>query len=181
MRNLLFGLCLLAAIAWQLVPARAVHAKVLAGAFEVGSASAQGQPSCDDSLWKHLYHSPRLQVHQLCATVTGTIVDASHGKNKDGCRHEADGDGHCFLKLDAGQEKFLNQKNLDNEDGALVFEPICHYRVTQADAKAACKDWKQNLVLPPVGSHVRMTGSWVTDLQHGHNEIHPVSAIEIIK
>jgi hypothetical protein len=133
-----------------------------------------------DMLFKHVYNSQRLQVHVMCATVTGTIADASHGKNKDGCRHEADGDGHCFLKLDTGQEKYLNQKNMDNEDGALVFEPMCRYRVTQEDAKAVCKNYKQPLDLPPVGSHVRMSGAWVTDLQHGHNEIHPVSSITVI-
>jgi hypothetical protein len=59
---------------------------------------------CDGSLWSHVYHSDRLQVHQACVTLTGYTMDASHGKNRDGCRHEADADGHCFLKLDPGQE-----------------------------------------------------------------------------
>lgn len=137
--------------------------------------------ACTASIWQHIYNRDRLQVLQDCASVTGTIVDASHGKNKDGCRHEADGDGHCFLKLDAGQEKFINAKNKQNEDGDLVFEPICRYAVTQADAKAACKNWKQTLALPPIGSHVRITGAWVLDTEHGHMEIHPVSSIiEII-
>lgn len=135
---------------------------------------------CDDSLWKHVYNSQRLQVHQICAEATGVIVDASHGKNKDGCRHEADGDGHCFLKLDPGQEQFINQKNIDNEDGNLVFEPMCRYKVTQDDAKAVCKNYKQPLVLPPIGSHVRLSGSSVTDLQHGHKEFHPISSIEVL-
>jgi hypothetical protein len=135
---------------------------------------------CDQALWTHVYHAGRLQVHQACMPVTGTIADASHGKNKDGCRHEADGDGHCFLKLDAGQESLLNQKNLDNEGGFLVFEPMCRYKVTQADAREVCANWKQDFALPPAGSHVRITGSYVTDLQHGHNEIHPVTAIEVL-
>lgn len=137
--------------------------------------------SCDDSLWKkHIYHSYRLQVDNPCTVATGVIVDATHGKNKDGCRHEADGDGHCWLKLDPGQEQFLNQGNLDKQEGNLVFEPICRYRVTQEDAKAACKNYKQPLVIPPVGTHVRMVGAAVTDLQHGHKEFHPVWSITVL-
>jgi hypothetical protein len=136
---------------------------------------------CDETLWQHAYHPNRLHIQQRCVTVAGTIIDASHGKNKDGCRHEADGDGHCFLRLDAGQEKYINAKNVANEDGALVFEPMCRYRVTQQDALAACKDWKQKLALPAVGSHVRATGAWVLDAQHGHFELHPITSITATK
>lgn len=144
------------------------------------AVAAPQTKSCDGALWTHVYHSDRLQVHQMCASVTGTFVDATHGKHKQGCRPEADGDLHCFLKLDAGQEQYLNQKNIENEEGALVWEPMCQHTVTQADAKAVCKNWKQKLVIPPVGSHVRITGAFVTDLQHGHNEIHPVTSIEVL-
>lgn len=151
----------------------------------VGAGGAQLKTTvvggCDETLFKHLYNSDRLHIQQRCATVTGTIIDASHGKNKDGCRHEADGDGHCFLKLDAGQDKFINAKNIANEDGALVFEPMCRYRVTQEDAKAVCKNWKQKIMLPSVGSHVRATGVWVLDAEHGHMELHPITSIEILK
>jgi hypothetical protein len=48
-------------------------------------------PRCDDSLWKHVYNSRRLIVKQKCVAVTGMIVDATHGKRKDGVRKEADG------------------------------------------------------------------------------------------
>lgn len=132
---------------------------------------------CDNTLWEHVYHPGRLQIHNPCTVATGVIVDATRGKNKDGCRHEADADGHCWLKLDPGQEQFLNQGNLDKQEGNLVFEPICRYRVTQEDAKAACKNYKQPLIIPPVGSHVRIVGAAVTDLQHGHKEFHPVWSI----
>jgi hypothetical protein len=154
---------------------------LLSASVGIGSVKEQAPKAattCDDTLWSHVYHSPRLQVHQACAVVTGVIVDASRGKNRDGCRHEADGDGHCFLKLDAGQEKFLNAKNLSNENGMLVFEPMCRYRVKQKDAQEACKNYHQPLLLPAVGTHVKLTGSFVTDLEHGHNEIHPVSSVE---
>lgn len=155
---------------------------ILASGYSIAALPAPPPDvACDDSLWARVYNPQRLLVHRKCVSLTGTIMDATHGKQKDGCRHEKDGDGHCFLRLDAGQEHFLNQKNLDNEDGALVFEPMCRYRVTQADAMTSCKNYHQPLVLPPIGSHVRITGSSVTDLQHGHMEIHPVSSIEVIQ
>jgi hypothetical protein len=131
-------------------------------------------------LWSHVYHPGRLQIQQARAVATGTIVDASHGKNKDGCRHEADGDFHCWLKLDAGQEQFLNQENVNKQEGNLVFEPMCQHKPTQEDAKAVCKDWKQQITLVPLGSHARITGSAVLDTQHGHKEFHPVEKLEVI-
>jgi hypothetical protein len=139
---------------------------------------AYGQELPD--LWAHVYHPSRLRIIQARATVTGVIVDATAGKQKDLCRHEKDGDGHCWLRLDPGQEQFLNQENLDKQGGNIVYEPICRYKVTQADAISACEGFHQQITIPPAGSHVRLTGSHVLDTQHGHMEIHPVSAIEVI-
>ncbi|SRR6266568_3236567 len=136
---------------------------------------------CDESLWAHTYHEQRLQVAERCASVTGITVDATKGKRKIGCRSEADGDLHCWLKLDAGQEQYINQKNFGLQGGNLVYEPECQHRVTQEDAKQACKNWKQELQLAPIGAHVRITGAAVLDTQHGHREIHPVSSIEVLK
>lgn len=117
-------------------------------------------------LWAHVYHRSRLQILQAKATVTGTIVDATAGKRKDGLRHEADGDCHGWLRLDPGQENFLNAGNLGEEKGNLVFEVVCMFRVSQADAVSACKGYKNAILVPPVGSHVKMTGSWVKDMNH---------------
>jgi hypothetical protein len=50
-----------------------------------------------------------------------------------------------------------------NEGGNLVFEGICKFQVTQADAKAACKGFKRGVTIPPVGSHVALTGTDVQD------------------
>jgi hypothetical protein len=144
----------------------------------LAAVSAYGQ-HCDATLEKHIYHPKRL-VNHSCVALTGTIVDATAGKHKDGCRHEADGDAHCWLKLDPGQEQYVNDVNKLKQQGNLVFEPICRYPVTQADAKQACKNYKQKLVLPPLGSHVRMTGIAVLDTQHGHKELHPVTSIEVL-
>jgi hypothetical protein len=141
--------------------------------------------SCDNALWKHVYHPTRLNVKQLCTSVTGVIVDATateKEKQKDGQRHEADGDGHGWLKPDPGQENVLIAGNIETQQGNLVFEIICRYRVTQADAKTACRKFKSSVVLPPVGSHVRITGSLIEDLDHKpiHREIHPVTSIEVL-
>ena len=138
--------------------------------------------TCDASLWNHVYKPSRLTVHKACVTVTGVIVDATAGKRKDGVRKEEDGDCHGWLKLDPGQEKYLNAGNKSNENGNLVFEIVCMFPVKQADAVAACEAYKNTVTLLPVGSHVRMTGSWVMDDNHAHwFELHPVTKMEVIK
>jgi len=143
-------------------------------------AAPAAYAQCNPALAAHVYNPARLKVIKPCVTVTGTFVDATHGKRRDGVRHEGDGDAHAWLKLDPRQGIALNAKNQANEGGNLVIEPICLYRVTQEDAKAACKDFQNTVVLPPVGSHVRVTGPLVLDTQHGHIEVHPISNLEVI-
>lgn len=147
-----------------------------------GTPVSAGMGQCDDSLWNHVYNPRRLIVKQKCIAVTGTIVDASNGKWPDGVRHEADGDTHGWLKLDPEFKNLLNAGNLSNESGNLVFEIVCEFRVTQADAKAACPSaYRSAVALPPVGSHVRVVGSYVQDTNHAQwMEIHPVTSIEVI-
>ena len=136
-----------------------------------------------DSFWKHVYKPERLTVQAKCVTVTGVIVDATAGKRKDGLRHESDGDTHGWLKLDPGQAKwYLNAGNRTHEGGNLVFEAVCSYPVKQEDAVSACHNWKSPLVIPPVGTHVKITGTWVQDDNHAKwFEVHPVFAIEVIE
>jgi len=136
--------------------------------------------TCDPLLAKHIYHAQRLHVQKACVSVTGIWQDASHGKTGDGCRHEKDGDGHCWLKLDAGQEQYLNAENRSEQDSNLVIEPIYIYKSTQPDAVAFRKGFSQQIKLPPIGAHVKVTGVWVLDAQHGHLEIHPVTSIEVL-
>lgn len=134
---------------------------------------------CDDTLWSHVYHSNRLIVNQRCISVTGTIVDATNGKEHDGVRHEKDGDTHGWLKVDAQFQNLLNAGN-SAEGGNLVFEIVCKYPVTQADAKAACSNYQNKVTIPPVGSHVRIVGVYVQDTFHAQwMEIHPVTSIAI--
>jgi len=147
-----------------------------------GGSPAVGEAKCDDSLWDHVYNPQRLTVKQKCIAVTGTIVDATNGKWPDGVRHEPDGDTHGWLDVDSQYKNLLNAGNLSNEGGNLVFEIVCKFHVSQADAKPVCPSTYHNaLQLPPVGSHVRIVGSYVQDTNHKKwMEIHPVTSIEVI-
>ena len=150
--------------------------------------STTGAPSpaatCDSYLWNHVYHSYRLIVKQQCIAVTGTIVDATatqRVKQPDGVRHEGDGDTHGWLKVDPEFQSLLNAGNMSDEDDNLVFEVICRFPVTQKDAQSACQGYTDHIVLPPVGSRVRIVGSYVQDTFHAKwNEIHPVTGITAI-
>lgn len=141
-----------------------------------------GAAQCDDSLWSHVYNPQRLIVKQQCIAVTGTIVDATNGREADGVRHEADGDTHGWLKVDPQFTNLLNAGNMSDEGGNLVFEIVCKFRVTQQDAKAACPlTYHSPVQVPPVGSHVRIVGSHVQDTNHAKwMEIHPVTSIIVI-
>jgi len=113
--------------------------------------------------------------------VTGTVVDATGGKRSDGVRKEKDGDTHGWLKLDAEFQNLLNAGNMSDEGGNLVFEIVCRFPVTQADAQAACQGYTDQVTLPPVGSHVRIVGTYVQDTFHARwMEIHPVSSITVV-
>jgi hypothetical protein len=137
--------------------------------------------NCDASLQNHVYHPARLIVKQSCIAVTGTIVDATAGKELDGVRREKDGDTHGWLKLDPEFQNLVNAGNISQEAGNLVFEIVCRFPVTQTDAKAACQGYTDHVALPPVGSHVRIVGTYVQDTFHAQwTEIHPVTSITVI-
>jgi hypothetical protein len=132
-------------------------------------------------LWTHVYHPDRLIVKQQCIAVTGTIVDATSGKEPDGVRHEADGDTHGWLKPDAEFQNLLNAGNISDEGGNLVFEIVCKFPVTQPDAKTACRSFTNQVNLPATGSRVRVVGTLVQDTFHAKwIEIHPVTSITVI-
>jgi len=143
-----------------------------------GSASMTG---CGDGLWQHVYHPSRLLVSQDCITVTGKIVDATAHQSHhqpDGVRHEGDGDTHGWLQVDPQFASLINAGNTADEEGNLVFELVCHYNVTQTDAQPSCSGYHDTTAIPAVGSHVAITGTFVTEKNHGKwNEIHPVSSI----
>jgi hypothetical protein len=146
-------------------------------------ASPVAGTECDDTLWAHVYHPGRLLVKQQCIAVTGTILDATKGKKHDGVRHEGDGDTHGWLKLDTGFEDLLNAGNKSDEDGNLVFEIVCRFPISKKapDAKTVCAGYTDHVVLPAVGSHVRIVGTLVQDTFHAKwMEIHPVTSITVV-
>jgi hypothetical protein len=135
------------------------------------------RPSCDMSLWAHVYHGrflsaeDRLQVINPCLRITGTIVYA---------RPEADGDWHIQLDLDSEYRSLLNQANLEKQQGYLVLEPICSNRVSQRDTieEGVCDGFSQNTFATDlIGHGVAATGAYVLDRQHGWTELHPVTSI----
>jgi len=106
-------------------------------------------------------------------SVTGTIESA---------RPEPDGDFHIRLRLDPQYRSMLNAKNRSGQHGALVVEPVCMNTVKQKDTlkEHVCDGFSQQVYTPDMlGNHVRVTGAYVTDLEHGWNEIHPVTFIGI--
>ena len=135
-------------------------------------ASSTSSNQCDQSLWDHVYNPSRLQVVDQCRTVSGVI---------DSIRTEKDGDYHIQVKLDPEFSDLINSANVNGQFGDLVVEPICVNPVTQASAIAACQNFHQNIAVPPVGTHVQITGSYVLDNEHGGwAEIHPVTSITTI-
>jgi hypothetical protein len=134
---------------------------------------------CDYSLWSHVYAgefaSPqdRLKIIQGCVSVTGTI---------EGARAEKDGDFHMRLHLDPQFSSMVNAKNKSGQGGALVVEPICMNPVKQKDtlSEHVCDGFSQHVYTRDMlRKHVRVTGAYVTDMEHGWNEIHPVTSITI--
>lgn len=141
--------------------------KTTSGELSIQPAS---QMACDESLWDHVYHPARLEIVDPCKTVSG-IIEAKIS--------EKDGDYHIRLKLDSQYSDLVNSVNIAKQHGDLVVEPICQHKVTQTDAVSACVGFDKHLDIPPVGTHVRITGSYVLDNQHGGwAEIHPVTSIE---
>ncbi|MBD0297147.1 MAG: hypothetical protein ICV51_04750 [Flavisolibacter sp.] len=124
---------------------------------------------CDTTLWKYVYNPKRLQVLDKCKTITGVIEE----RNAD-----EDGDEHMLLKLDKGQENLLLKKNYKKKQGDLVIEAVCINKIKRKIAKGACTGYTNNVWLPSVGDHVRVTGSYVIDSHNGWTEIHPITSIE---
>lgn len=127
---------------------------------------------CDPDIWKYVYNPTRLKVVDKCIAVTGVIKESSA---------DDDGDQHMLLKLDAGQEKFLKDRNLKKKKGNLVIEAVCMNTITKSKVGGACKGYINHIQLPKTGDHVKVTGSYVIDSHNGWAEIHPISKIEVIK
>ena len=130
--------------------------------------SVESFAQCDSTLWAHVYNSYRLIVHNPCMTVSGTIYSLTN---------EADGDIHIRLTVDSPFISLLNAANYSGEDGKLICEPVCATTCTQPDAESSCAGFTNTVFIPAPGEHVYVTGPYVTDNDHGWNEIHPITSI----
>ncbi len=136
-------------------------------------AKPTSETRCDQTLWNHVYRPSRLKIIDQCRSVTGVI---------EAIREEKDGDDHILLKLDSEFSNLVNTANIKEQQGDLVLEPVCKRPPSQKDAISACEGYQSPIKVPAVGTHVRVTGSYVSDLQHdGWMEIHPISSIDAIK
>ncbi|MDA8266881.1 MAG: hypothetical protein M0013_00705, partial [Actinomycetota bacterium] len=150
-------------------------------AADVGSspgACRSGNPLAN------VYHPYRLHVVKDCMTVTGTVASV---------RHEDDGDLHINLSLPPAEANLLDQANVADEHGELVTE------IVPAD-QPGCTPGQQpplpptaytspsysygtctgaDIVTPPLGAQVTVTGPYVLDADHGWMEIHPVWSITV--
>lgn len=97
-------------------------------------------------------HNPgRLAMHATCVSAIGRVAFVLHAP---------DGDLHISLLPDRGYWHLLDRRNYAEQGGTLVVE------IVPADQAAVS--------VPAVGAHVRVTGTYVTDLEHGWRELHPV-------
>ena len=136
------------------------------------SNNSDKKTDCNEDLWKHVYNPQRLKVLSDCISAIGTVVQVSK---------ESDGDLHIQLKLNQNEMGLLNQKNYSNANGNLIAEIICMNKISQSDAVQPCLNCPMNINVPNVGDEILVQGTYVVDLHHGWNEIHPVSSIKIIE
>ena len=127
---------------------------------------------CDASLWTRVYNPTRLTQVKACIVVTGVIEESNV---------DPDGDQHFLLKLDKGESGLLNKRNMKKKQGDLVVEIVCANPVKLKKVAATCTGFKNTVMVPPVGAHVRVTGTYVIDGHNGWAEIHPASRIERVK
>lgn len=126
--------------------------------------------SCDARLWDRVYEKNRLEMLEPCTAVEGRVRSVHHNE---------DGDVHIALAPD--RPSVLNLVNVTHANGELVVEIVCEHVPPEDPAKSICQDFHSSVTVPNVGDHVRVTGSYVTDRDHGWNEIHPVTRIEVLR
>ena len=95
-----------------------------------------------------VYSPDRLHVLAACRAVSGTVREVSH---------EQDGDLHVGVDTGGALTNAVNRSRLG---GRLVIE------LMPRDGG--------HLPAPRIGDHLRLTGAWVLDTNHGWYELHPV-------
>ncbi|HYM14058.1 MAG TPA: nuclear transport factor 2 family protein [Dehalococcoidia bacterium] len=108
-----------------------------------------------------VYLPSRLKVLDPCLTVEGVVREVeSVGQG------EGDGDISFNVELAPADQRLLNEGNIQNMHGWL------HMEIVPMD--------QPRLPKPQVGQRIRVQGPWVTDIVHGHNEIHPVWSLTVL-
>jgi hypothetical protein len=97
-----------------------------------------------------VYHPQRLKVKSRCRVAIGTVTHVVF--------EAYDGDVHVDLRPDPGYEHLLSDGNA-RVGGNLVVEIIPQDR--------------SRVAVPAEGARIEVVGPWVSDTQHGWNEIHP--------
>jgi len=138
------------------------------------TAPLQSAAQCDPSLWPHVHDTRRFTIRTACESVTGILVE-SHSSD--------DGDIDMDLNVDAQYKSLLNQGNLTKLHGNLHVEAICQAPVHPdvPDAIRSCAGFHGSVPIPPNGAYVRVTGMYVEDNDHGWMEIHPISALTVLR
>lgn len=167
--TLLFSTVLLSCSAQKHKKHRKKDADTPSTSIKTASNSSGG--NCDTTVWKYVYNPGRLQVIEMCKTVTGVIEESSANK---------DGDQHMLIKLDKGQETLLTKRNIQKKQGDLVLEAVCANNVSQKKVGNTCSGYVNKIKIPAVGAHVKVTGSYVIDSHNGWAEIHPITKIELL-
>ncbi|GAC1424619.1 MAG: hypothetical protein NVS1B13_15860 [Flavisolibacter sp.] len=127
--------------------------------------------ACNQHYWSYVYNPARLEIVDKCKTVTGIIEESSPNE---------DGDQHMLLRLDKGQEHLVNEKNLNKKQGDLVIEAVCANKVLRRKVGNTCEGYINKILIPQVGQHVSVTGSYVIDSHNGWAEIHPIMKLKIL-
>jgi hypothetical protein len=141
--------------------------------FSHNGSPPSSQSSCSDpaSISSHVYNPYRLQIIKPCITASGTVENVFE---------EADGDYHVRLALDSQYSNLTNSANDQYQYGDLVVEIICALPITQSDAVSACQNYANNITIPSVNDHIKVTGPYALDTEHYNwAEIHPVYSLTI--
>ncbi len=121
--------------------------RVGAGSHDPGTVMPSGR-GCQADPQLGVYHPRRLRVLRPCTLLSGTVVAVIH---------EPDGDVHVDVRPGRPFVYLLAPGN-SQVGRAMVTEIIKG----------------QRLPVPFAGEHVVMTGTWVYDIHHTWNEIHPI-------
>jgi hypothetical protein len=83
-------------------------------------------------------------------------------------------DGDIHINLSVNDSSLLVKNNYKHEMNCLVLEVVC----ANKSPFKACKNYKNNVLIPNVGDSIRVNGCFVFDKRHKINEIHPVLEIK---